>query len=109
MQSSYRIGIDVGGTFTDLYLAEETSGTIVRHKLPSTPDNPHEAPIRGIFEILGKAKASPRDVRFVGLGTTVATNALLERKGARTGLITTGGFRDLLEIGRQKRPHVYDM
>ena len=105
----FRVGIDVGGTFTDLYLLDEKGGSIVRHKLPSTPDNPYEAPIKGIQEILGMAGAAPADVRFVGLGTTVATNALLERKGARTGLITTKGFRDLLEIARQKRPHVYDM
>ena len=109
MSASIRVGIDVGGTFTDLYLLDEKGGSIVRHKLPSTPDNPYEAPIKGIQEILGMAGAAPADVRFVGLGTTVATNALLERKGARTGLITTKGFRDLLEIARQKRPHVYDM
>ena len=107
--ASYRVGIDVGGTFTDLYLLDEKGGSVVRHKLPSTPDNPYEAPIKGIEEILAMAGAAPADVRFVGLGTTVATNALLERKGARTGLITTKGFRDLLEIARQKRPHVYDM
>ena len=109
MSATLRVGIDVGGTFTDLYLLDEKSGAIVRHKLPSTPDNPYEAPIKGIQEILRMAGAAPADVRFVGLGTTVATNDLLERKGARTGLITTKGFRDLLEIARQKRPHVYDM
>ena len=109
MTASFRVGIDVGGTFTDLYLLDEQGGLIVRHKLPSTPDNPYEAPIKGIQEILGMADAAPAEVRFVGLGTTVATNALLERKGARTGLVTTKGFRDLLEIARQKRPHVYDM
>ena len=104
-----RIGIDVGGTFTDLFLLDEASGRVVRHKLPSTPDQPHLAPISGIREILELAGATHEDVRFIGLGTTVATNAILERKGARTGLITTAGFRDLLEIGRQKRPHVYDL
>lgn len=104
-----RIGIDVGGTFTDLFLFDEASGGTVRHKLPSTPADPSRAPIRGIREILDKAGAAPDRVRFVGLGTTVATNALLERKGAPTALITTRGFRDLLEIGRQKRPHLYDL
>lgn len=104
-----RIGIDVGGTFTDLFLFDEADGRSFRHKLPSTPENPHEAPIQGIREILRSAGARAADVGFVGLGTTVATNALLERKGARTGLITTRGFRDLLEIGRQRRPHVYDL
>ena len=109
MTHSYRIGIDVGGTFTDLYLFEEAKGSIVRHKLPSTPDNPYEAPIRGLVEILDKASAPRSEVRFIGLGTTVATNTLLERKGAKTGLITTRGFRDLLELARQKRPRVYDL
>jgi N-methylhydantoinase A len=102
-----RIGIDVGGTFTDLVLIDER-GEATFHKLPSTPSAPHLAPIRGIAHLLESARVEPQDVAFVGLGTTVATNMLLERKGARTGLITTEGFRDLLEIGRQKRPLVFD-
>jgi len=102
-----RIGIDVGGTFTDLVLLDE-GGEATFHKLPSTPSAPHLAPIRGIMHLLESARVEPQDVAFVGLGTTVATNMLLERKGARTGLITTEGFRDLLEIGRQKRPLVFD-
>jgi N-methylhydantoinase A len=103
------IGIDVGGTFTDLFMVDDETGETFRHKLSSTPQDPHEAPVRGIREIVGKAGRRPEDVSFVGLGTTVATNALLERKGAPTGLITTAGFRDLLEIGRQTRPQVYDL
>jgi N-methylhydantoinase A len=102
-----RIGIDVGGTFTDLVLLDE-GGEPAFHKLPSTPSAPHLAPIRGIVNLLERAKVAPQDVGFIGLGTTVATNMLLERKGARTGLITTEGFRDLLEIGRQQRPLVFD-
>lgn len=109
MPSSIRIGLDVGGTFTDLFLLDEATGETFRHKLSSTPEDPYLAPVQGIAEILAKARKSAADVRFIGLGTTVATNALLERKGAETGLITTRGFRDLLEIGRQKRPHVYDL
>ena len=104
-----RIGIDVGGTFTDLFLLDEAHGRALRHKLPSTPGDPYKAPIQGLREILRTANAQPGEVKFVGLGTTVATNALLERKGAVTGLITTAGFRDLLELGRQRRPHVYDL
>ncbi|MBK7473354.1 MAG: hydantoinase/oxoprolinase family protein [Betaproteobacteria bacterium] len=103
-----RIGLDVGGTFTDLYMLDEANGRSTRHKLPSTPQDPYRAPIQGLREIIEMVAATPDQVRFVGLGTTVATNALLERKGALTGLITTKGFRDLLEIGRQTRPHVYD-
>ena len=102
-----RIGIDVGGTFTDLVLLEETGATTF-YKLPSTPKTAHVAPINGIVQLLNIAKVKPQNVEFVGLGTTVATNMLLERKGAPTGLITTEGFRDLLEIARQKRPVVFD-
>ena len=104
----YRIGIDVGGTFTDLFLHDEASGATARHKLLSTPAEPHLAPLQGIREILAKIDAPGSAVAFVGLGTTVMTNALIERKGARTGLITTAGFRDLLEIARQIRPHTFD-
>ncbi len=108
-RGSLSVGIDVGGTFTDLFMVDDSTGETFRHKLSSTPEDPHEAPVRGIREIVEKAGCKPDDVRFVGLGTTVATNALLERKGAATGLITTSGFRDLLEIARQTRPHVYDL
>src|SRR5262245_38426712 len=103
-----RLGIDVGGTFTDLFLVDEETGSSARHKLLSTPAEPHLAPLQGIREILSKLRAGGSSVAFVGLGTTVMTNALLERKGARTGLITTAGFRDLLEIARQIRPHTFD-
>ena len=109
MMRSLSIGIDVGGTFTDLFMIDDATGETFRHKLSSTPTDPHDAPVRGIREIVAKAGRTPDEVRFVGLGTTVATNALLERKGALTGLITTRGFRDLLEIGRQTRPRVYDL
>jgi len=103
------IGLDVGGTFTDLFLLDEIRGRTFRHKLPSTPKDPHRGPIQGIREILEHAEITPGKVDFVGLGTTVATNALLERRGARCALITTKGFRDVLEIGRQCRPHAYDI
>jgi len=104
-----RIGLDVGGTFTDIFMLDEASGEVWLHKLPSTPQQPDLAPLQGIAEILAKARASGGDVAFVGLGTTVATNALLERKGAPTGLLTTAGFRDLLEIARQRRPDTFDL
>ena len=109
MPNAFRIGLDVGGTFTDVYLLDEASGRSVRHKLPSTPADPYQAPVQGLREMLDKSGARPEDVRFVGLGTTVATNALLERRGAVTGLITTRGFRDVLEAARQRRPHTYDL
>ena len=108
MVARYRIGIDVGGTFTDLFLLDVVSGAVARHKLSSTPGEPHLAPLAGMREILAQIGGAGAQVAFVGLGTTVMTNALLERKGAATGLITTTGFRDLLEIARQIRPHTFD-
>jgi N-methylhydantoinase A len=104
----YRIGIDVGGTFTDFTLLEESGGRVSFHKVPSTPQDPSEAIERGIAELLKTQRIAPSEVSHVGHGTTVATNLVIERKGAVTGLITTRGFRDVLEIGRQVRPHLYD-
>ncbi len=90
-------------------MLDETSGAVYQHKLPSTPEEPALAPVQGLTEMLEGARVPGSAVAFIGVGTTVATNALLERKGARTGLITTSGFRDLLEIARQKRPHTFDL
>jgi N-methylhydantoinase A len=78
-------------------------------KVPSTPDDPSRAIAGGVKEGLDGAGAAPRDVSYFGHGTTVATNALIQQRGVKTGLITTNGFRDLLEIGRQRRPHLYDL
>jgi len=97
------IGIDTGGTFTDVIAFREADGRIVALKVPSTPQNPAEAFIAGVRAALEELGASPRDVAFLAHGTTVATNALLEGKGARTGLITTEGFRDVYEIRRLNR------
>src|SRR6185436_5224702 len=104
----YRIGIDVGGTFTDFTLLDEAGGGVSYHKVPSTPHDPSEAIERGIADLLAARGIPSREVSHVGHGTTVATNLVIERKGAVTGLITTKGFRDVLEIGRQTRPHLYD-
>ena len=105
----HRLGIDVGGTFTDLVLYDEASGTLAVEKVPSVPADPAEGIAQGIRRLLAAAGVGPAAVDYVAHGTTVATNALLERKGARTALITTRGFRDLLEIARQKRPSLYDL
>lgn len=104
----YRIGIDVGGTFTDFTMIDEDRGVVHFHKVPSTPQDPSEAIATGIGQMLADHGVSPSQVSHVGHGTTVATNLIIERKGARVGLITTQGFRDVLEIGRQTRPHLYD-
>ncbi|MBL8161958.1 MAG: hydantoinase/oxoprolinase family protein, partial [Anaerolineae bacterium] len=96
------IGVDIGGTFTDLVMSAD--GRLHIHKLLSTPANPAQAMLAGLATIMpGGLPALQR----VSHGSTVATNAILERKGARTALITTQGFRDLLFIGRQNRPELY--
>jgi N-methylhydantoinase A len=104
-----RIGVDSGGTFTDVCLFDEETGRLDIWKVPSTPDDPSRGIANGVAEGLATVDRSAADVAFLGHGTTVATNALIELKGVKTGLITTDGFRDLLEIGRQKRPSLYDM
>jgi N-methylhydantoinase A len=99
-----RIGIDTGGTFTDFVAAR--GSRLTSFKAPSTPQNPAQAILKGIARILADSEATPFEIVH---GTTVATNALLERKGARTALITTGGFQDVIEIGRQARPDLYNL
>jgi N-methylhydantoinase A len=108
--TGWRVGVDSGGTFTDICLVEADGGAIRVWKVPSTPDDPSRAIAGGVTEGLEKsAGATPKDVISFGHGTTVATNALIQHRGVKTGLITTDGFRDLLEIGRQRRPHLYDL
>lgn len=106
---AWRIGVDSGGTFTDVCLFDDTSGDIVIWKVSSTPDDPSRGITQGVSEGVERVGAGMSDVTFLGHGTTVATNALIQGRGVRTGLITTDGFRDLLEIGRQKRPDLYDL
>src|SRR5690606_19952496 len=79
------------------------------HKRPSTPKDPSQAVLLGLRELMDRAKISPEAVVRFAHGTTVATNALLQRKGAKVAVVTTKGFRDLLEIGRQVRPSIYDL
>jgi len=104
----FRLGVDTGGTFTDLCLFDEASGRLEVAKVSSTPADPAEAVIRGIEKLIGRYGLEPGQIRFLIHGTTVATNALLEGKGAATALITTQGFEDVLLIGRQSRPRLYD-
>jgi N-methylhydantoinase A len=106
---AWRIGIDSGGTFTDICLFEEQSGRVAVWKVSSTPFDPSRAVAEGVAEALVQVAAQASEVSYFGHGTTVATNALIQHRGALTGLITSDGFRDLLEIGRQKRPDLYDL
>ena len=103
-----RIGFDVGGTFTDFTVLDARDGSLRYFKTPSTPADPSEAIETGLRALFGEFGIVPNDVSFIGHGTTVATNMVIERRGVRTGLITTKGFRDVLEIGRQTRPSLYD-
>lgn len=103
------VGCDVGGTFTDFCAREMSSGRTVIHKRPSTPDDPSRAILTGLRELAELHGIAPDTISRFDHGTTVATNALLQRKGARVAVVTTSGFRDLLEIGRQTRPLIYDM
>ena len=101
---AYRLGVDVGGTFTDILLVNEESGETYRAKTSSTPEDQSIGVLRGIEQACQKAGISLSEVSDVLHGTTVATNAILEGKGARVGLVTTQGFRQVLQIARSFVP-----
>jgi N-methylhydantoinase A len=100
--------VDIGGTFTDLVLSR-ADGSVLVAKTPSTPEDPGLAVVTGVVELLRAAGVAPGDVGEVVHGTTVGSNTILQKRGARTGLLTTGGFRDVLEIGRIRTPDLYDL
>jgi N-methylhydantoinase A len=104
----YRIGVDVGGTFTDFTAFGEAEGKVWFFKVPSTPHDPSEAIQIGVRQIIEALSLDPKDISHLGHGTTVATNMIIERRGVLTGLLTTKGFRDALEVARQVRPNLYD-
>ncbi|RLC69950.1 MAG: hydantoinase/oxoprolinase family protein [Chloroflexi bacterium] len=105
----YRLGCDIGGTFTDFVLVNDETGEIRIHKCLTTPRDPSEAVEEGIKEMLKKTPDFVSRLDEVIHGTTLVINAIIERKGAKTGLITTKGFRDVLELGREKRYDTYDI
>lgn len=104
-----RIGVDVGGTHTDLVWFDEAGGGLTIHKVPSTPADPSRAAMDGLLQLCTLAGESPSAISYFMHGTTVATNIALEHNGARTGLITTEGFRDVLHIARHKRPQTFSL
>ena len=106
---TYRLGVDVGGTFTDLCIFDERGGDVEVYKTQSTPADQSVGIAAGLTGLLRQARVRPEQLGYLGHGSTVATNAMLEGRLARTGLITSDGFRDLLEIRRQKRPSLYDL
>jgi N-methylhydantoinase A/oxoprolinase/acetone carboxylase beta subunit len=99
-----RLGVDVGGTFTDLIYVDDEAGTILIHKIASTPDDPSQGTVQGIRELTEQAKVTPADLDQVFHGTTIATNIVIEHNGATVGMITTEGYRDILHIARHKKP-----
>jgi len=99
-----RLGIDVGGTFTDVVLVNETTGAVQVAKVLNEPGRRYATVARGIDLVMQRAGVTARDVSFIGHGTTITTNAVIERKGARIALITNKGFRDVIVIGRFSRP-----
>ena len=106
-EARYRIGVDVGGTFTDIVL--EYGDTLTTAKVLTTPDAPDDAVLTGVDDVLARAGADPGAVELLIHGTTLATNAIIERKGALTALVTTEGFRDVLDIGYESRYDQYDI
>ncbi len=108
-----RVGVDVGGTFTDVVLERTRAAgedqQIVVHKVPSTPHDQSEGVVKGVVEICQMAGIAPGEIDMVFHGTTVATNMVIERKGAEVGMITTRGFRDILHMARHKRPHNFSL
>ena len=101
---AYRLGVDVGGTFTDLLLFNDSSGDFWRHKTPSTPADSSEGILTGVDALCAEAGLSPKEIALFLHGTTVATNAILEGKGARVGLVTTEGYRQIMQIARSFVP-----
>ena len=103
------IGVDVGGTFTDLIYCDVDSGHVAIHKVSTTPHDPSEGVMTGIRELCALSGAAPAEIGYVLHGTTTATNAVLEHKGARTGMITNEGFRDIIHIARHQRVEHYSI
>ena len=109
MSQRYRVGVDIGGTFTDLIVVDSETGAFTLGKVLTTPDDPSQAVEAVLTETLTQVGIDPGDVQHLVHGTTLVTNAMIERKGARTALLTTQGFRDSIEIGRENRYDLYDL
>ena len=106
--NKWKIGVDVGGTFTDFTLLNQNTGALNFYKIPSTPEDPSLAVEKGLLELTELYDVDTSAIDYFGHGTTVALNMLLERRAPTIGLLTTKGFRDVIEIARQTRPHLYD-
>jgi N-methylhydantoinase A len=107
--SPWRIGFDIGGTFTDLVLLNDITGEAIRHKTLTTPEDPSEGAYTGLTQLVELAGLKASDIHTITHGTTLAINALLERRGAKTAFVVTRGFRDVLVLGREYRYDIYDL
>jgi 5-oxoprolinase (ATP-hydrolysing)/N-methylhydantoinase A len=105
----WRIGFDIGGTFTDFVLVDGADGEVTLHKRLTTPHDPAEAALKGLEELVALRGIGLPEIAEIVHGTTLVTNAIIERKGARLGLLTTQGFRDILEMGTEQRYDIYDL
>ena len=103
------IGVDVGGTFTDIVLCDMERNEVSIHKVSTTPEDPSRGVMQGVLEICKANKVPPQDIRYLFHGTTIATNAILENKGALCGLVTNEGFRDIIHIARHQRVEHYSI
>ena len=108
LNSEYRIGVDIGGTFTDIVAVNQKNGQQFNGKVLTTPENPSKGVLTGIKDIISKNKINPKNCRIIH-GTTLVANALIERKGSKTALLTTQGFKDVLEIGREWRYDLFSL
>jgi N-methylhydantoinase A/oxoprolinase/acetone carboxylase beta subunit len=106
---SYRLGFDIGGTFTDLALLDSEGGQLAVFKVLTTPDNPARGALAGVKNFLDKVGLTHAELHYVVHATTLVANTLIEHKGALVGLITTQGFRDILEIRTEQRYDIYDL
>jgi len=109
MSKRIRIGVDVGGTFTDFVMVDEERDQIFVGKQLTTPDDPSIAITQGSERLVNEAGTEPKNVHSLVHGTTLVTNTIIERRGAKVGLITTKGFRDSLEMGKEIRYDLYDL
>jgi N-methylhydantoinase A len=109
MRGGWIIGLDIGGTFTDSVMTHPRTSRMVRFKCLSTPDDPSRGALTGVAGVIAEAGVEPRDISVVLHATTLVSNALIERRGARTALVATRGFADVLKIGREKKYDIYDL
>src|SRR4051812_43287664 len=106
---SYRMGIDIGGTFTDFAMIDDASGDATLEKLLTTPHDPSLAVLEGVRKLLEAGRISPAALSTIVHGSTLVTNAVIERKGTPTGMLVTKGFRDVLDIALERRYDLYDL